>query len=476
MQNSVIATKKYDCFVSHASEDKTDFVEDLVNNLQSRGLKVWYDANIMTIGDSLRKSIDAGLKDSLCGVVILSKNFFEKNWTDYELNGLIAMLNSGQNKSILPVWHNVTVEDVREYSPSLSDIVAGDSKYGVETVARMIVKAIQRLKEPLDETISPSNKIGKESSELITQYETDQSNNIKKEDAKKIIEELILDDKNIICIHKFLNRQVEELVKVLTQDFSTLAQIQQNTYNTFYERVLAYDVYCENILQILITGAYWGSEKYYTLWLNTFKRLANLKVMESGYTSLINLQKYPSLLIYYALLLVGLIKEDFSLLYNVFHGFELNVYNDNEVEPISVYVPNKIIPKEVFNYVLKTKYHTPVNDHLHDILRPFFIDIVADNNEFAVIFDRVEYFIGLEFGDIRINNQSRFWSPTGRFLWRYDFGLNSSFVSKSHPSKYFDKLSLDGTVFSYKLLGQTKEKYDNISQQYRDFIQKIHFL
>lgn len=50
-------------------------MEALVNNLESKGIKVWYDAHIMNIGDSLRESIDKGLKNSLCGVVVLSKIF-----------------------------------------------------------------------------------------------------------------------------------------------------------------------------------------------------------------------------------------------------------------------------------------------------------------------------------------------------------------------------------------------------------------
>lgn len=33
----------YDVFISHASEDKKDFVEPLVGKLQDAGIRVWYD-------------------------------------------------------------------------------------------------------------------------------------------------------------------------------------------------------------------------------------------------------------------------------------------------------------------------------------------------------------------------------------------------------------------------------------------------
>lgn len=479
MSNISDEAKKYDCFISHASEDKPDFVEALVNNLESKGIKVWYDAHIMNIGDSLRESIDKGLKESLCGVVVLSKNFFLKHWTDYELNGLVARQNSDGKKTILPIWHNVTAEEVRQYSLSLSDILAGNSNSGVETVARSIIKTINNLKSTENNTEKENyTEVGKESSILIEKFENDNSNNIQVKDAKKIIEDLILDDKNIIRIHKFINGQAEELINILTEDFSNLAKIQQPFYSTFYERALAYDSYCEKILSIIITGAYWGSKKYNNLWINAFKRFANLKVIETGYTSLIDFQKYPSLLIYYALLIIGLIKEDYALLYKTFHGFDMNDFNtDNGTEPIGIYNPNSIIRPEVFNNVLQQRYKTPVNDHLHDMLRPLFADIIPDDNEFANIFDRVEYFIGLEFSNVRLDSSYGFWAPTGRFLWRYSnfYGIDSDYTSKLHPAKFIDKLAQQGTVFSYNLLGKTEERYNKISEKYIEFIKRINF-
>ena len=55
---------EYDVFISHASEDKTPFVEELVKALQDNDVKVWYDSLNIVWGDSLRKQIDNGLKKS----------------------------------------------------------------------------------------------------------------------------------------------------------------------------------------------------------------------------------------------------------------------------------------------------------------------------------------------------------------------------------------------------------------------------
>jgi TIR domain len=66
-------------------------------------LNVWYDEFTLKVGDSLRRKIDTGLRNSDFGIVILSKNFFLKNWPQTELDGLYAKAMAGTRKIILPV-------------------------------------------------------------------------------------------------------------------------------------------------------------------------------------------------------------------------------------------------------------------------------------------------------------------------------------------------------------------------------------
>ena len=66
----------FDVFISHASEDKDDFVRELAEKLRLRRIEVWYDEHSLKIGDSLRQSIDLGLSKSRFGIVVLSKDFF----------------------------------------------------------------------------------------------------------------------------------------------------------------------------------------------------------------------------------------------------------------------------------------------------------------------------------------------------------------------------------------------------------------
>ncbi len=129
---------EYDVFISHSSEDKEDFVRPLTIELQSLGVKVWYDEFELKIGDSLRRSIDKGLINSKYGIVILSTSFFRRNWTQYELDGFVNREMNGM-KVILPIWHKVSKDEVQKFSPSLADKVAlNSSVYSIKEIAEEI--------------------------------------------------------------------------------------------------------------------------------------------------------------------------------------------------------------------------------------------------------------------------------------------------------------------------------------------------
>lgn len=132
---------EWDVFISHAGEDKLTVAQPLTALLERAGLKVWLDANVLTLGDSLSRKIDDGLARSRYGVVILSENFFRKSWPAHELTGLVARQVGGQ-KVILPVWHEIDRSYVLRYSPTLADALAVDTNRGLEHVAQEIIRAV----------------------------------------------------------------------------------------------------------------------------------------------------------------------------------------------------------------------------------------------------------------------------------------------------------------------------------------------
>lgn len=142
VKDLLVATE-YDLFISHASEDKNDFVRPLAEILKEAGIKVWYDEFTLKVGDSLRRSIDNGLSRSKFGTVVLSSSFFSKNWTQYELDGMVAKEIHG-HKMILPIWHKVSKSEVLNYSPTLADKVALNSSLkSIEEIAQDLIDVVR---------------------------------------------------------------------------------------------------------------------------------------------------------------------------------------------------------------------------------------------------------------------------------------------------------------------------------------------
>jgi hypothetical protein len=133
----------HDVFISHASEDKDDFVRPLADALIAQGLNVWYDEMTLRIGDSLRQKIDKGLANSKVGLVVLSPSFIKKGWTNYELDGIVTRTVSGE-QVLLPIWHNITKQQVVDFSPSIADKVArSTATHTIEEIAIEISELIK---------------------------------------------------------------------------------------------------------------------------------------------------------------------------------------------------------------------------------------------------------------------------------------------------------------------------------------------
>ena len=137
-----------DVAIVHVPEDKCRVAKPLAEALRAGGLSVWYDDFELKIGDSLRQSIDRGIASSRFGIVVLSRAFFDKGWANYELDGLVTKSLDG-DQVLLPIWHNITKDEVVSYSPSLADKLARTTAMQtLDEIAEEIIEVV--LGEPVE--------------------------------------------------------------------------------------------------------------------------------------------------------------------------------------------------------------------------------------------------------------------------------------------------------------------------------------
>ena len=138
----------WDVFISHASEDKAAVAVPLADELRNHCLSVWLDMWVLSPGDSLRRKIDEGISRSRLGVVVLSHAFFAKTWPQAELDALYTLSGSGK-RSVVPVWHEITADEVSDYSPLLAASLALPTSRGIEPIAEEIARKLGPIGRPL---------------------------------------------------------------------------------------------------------------------------------------------------------------------------------------------------------------------------------------------------------------------------------------------------------------------------------------
>jgi len=98
------AGKGIKVFLCHSSKDK-GFVRRLAQDLEGRGVRVWFDEWEMKVGDSLADRIQEGIEHSSYLAVVLSPNSVKSGWVKRELNAALAKELKKQDVFILPILY-----------------------------------------------------------------------------------------------------------------------------------------------------------------------------------------------------------------------------------------------------------------------------------------------------------------------------------------------------------------------------------
>lgn len=138
------ASEKPLAFISHDSRDKDAFVRELAHELAKNFCTVWYDEFSLKVGDSLRSSIERGLRETKKCIVVLSPNFLSNDgWGRAEFDSIFTREILEHQNVMLPVWLNVDVKDVYDYSPRLADKLGLSATLGVPEVARRLANVVK---------------------------------------------------------------------------------------------------------------------------------------------------------------------------------------------------------------------------------------------------------------------------------------------------------------------------------------------
>jgi len=107
--------KKNSIFISYSHKDK-EVVSKLVSNMENAGLNLWIDKKEILPGDSILTKMTEGIETSKLGILLLSNNSAEGNYSNYERE---QYLNKKISKNADIFLIRIDNVDINEKFPSL---------------------------------------------------------------------------------------------------------------------------------------------------------------------------------------------------------------------------------------------------------------------------------------------------------------------------------------------------------------------
>ena len=135
--------KQYDLFLSHANKDKVEYVDTLYASLNQLGIRIFYDKEVLEWGDKWKDRILEGVAKSEFAIIVVSDNFFGREWTEKELSEFLNRQDSEGEKLVLPLLYNILPQAMTSHYATLSDIQYIESKnYTPDQIALLFARQL----------------------------------------------------------------------------------------------------------------------------------------------------------------------------------------------------------------------------------------------------------------------------------------------------------------------------------------------
>lgn len=130
---------RWEIFVSYASENRATagFIAD---ELQRRGMHVWFDQFEIKPGDPFADRILQGLDDSDYVAIVLCPRFLHKDWTRRKLDILLTIEDIEGRQVVILIAHEIQHAQLESLSPILAARTEIDTKDGLNQVSSAVIE------------------------------------------------------------------------------------------------------------------------------------------------------------------------------------------------------------------------------------------------------------------------------------------------------------------------------------------------
>ena len=181
-------------------------------------------------------------------------------------------------------------------------------------------------------------------------------------------------------------------------------------------RVRRYEAACSTLLALAPIGGFWAEEEHISLWQRALTRLASTR-SGGGNVIWLGLRRYPGTLLLYAL---GIGAVEANRLEFLARLLEVRISEEHRKDKAAL----EVLPaSRLFNgngQVMRVldgmeRRYAPLNDWIHDALRPHAARVVSDDTRYTFVFDKLETLMALAYTHV---HSGQAWPPLGAFGYR----------------------------------------------------------
>ena len=239
------------------------------------------------------------------------------------------------------------------------------------------------------------------------------------EAAVASLERYIPEPRYRIQLSNLVHKTVERIVEMTSGEAFAVQGGPTPDRESITTRVRGYDAACSTLLAMATVGGFWAEEEHYHVWQRALQRLGSTAFI-GGYDLWLDLKKYPATLLLYALGL-GAVGDDRLRFLGSVLGTIIHREHEENLPAVC-----KLPPSCLFSdggqvmQILEgmDRHYAPLNNWIHDTLRPHAERVIPDNSRYTLVFDKLEILMALSYAHYNGVSPELYMAPIGAFLHR----------------------------------------------------------
>ena len=206
---------------------------------------------------------------------------------------------------------------------------------------------------------------------------------------------------------------VEQVVEATAEDAAATDHPEPDTASVT-ARVRRYEAACATLLALASVGGFWAEKENVPLWQRALSRLGSIR-LAGGIEPWPGLRRYPAALVLYALGIGAVEADRLWFLGRLLETPMREEHREDKAAVQALPASCLVVPGAMQMLEGMENRHVPLNDWMHDTLRPHAARVVSDDARYTFAFDKLEILLALGY----LHRLGDHWPPIGAFGYRW---------------------------------------------------------